>query len=896
MRQFMTDVQKMIQLTNKVLYAAQNQAAVNSLYSASNASKNQFNKLLHMFHKLNNMLQRSVESIMRAMGAAGQAFMRGLSILAETLGPIISFATSAITFVGGLAVKAFETGTWLMRWFWDKMVGLGDAMLDDFLQASGSFSSIAGLRAWRATFGKLLDDPNIITNTTIARGAASSQQFAALQILGIKNIRDTSDMMVQITIAARQFMGRQPRGFELRMAQASLITSLINPTALARLQEMQDEEFNAYVKLYQYYKPFMKLSEKAVKGWMRFSWQVKSAGAQITAVIAETLTSSAHPFTQALTSLSKAIVHFVKEFAESKAMKHAVDLLSEWITKFIKFLRDPESEKAFKDEIATLGDIVEKLKDIVKLLAELYKIVGLPTFPRRAGRPVVPGAPGGLVRDPRTGQLVAPGRMVKDPRTGQYYTPSRRPGAVRRGDVGAPYREPPLKAPSTPAEAPETLAEAAKGGYIRTEGTGLYDRSGFERELAASPALRAKVQAIAIAEGGSSSEAQTAVVESMMNRARTRHQSLEQVARWSNEPGGYYAAGGKSRGEAAVRGSAGAIANGSINRALGGSRIVGPATDNSSNIPGNNLADRDIASGKFKLITKMPNGEYYFTRNSENKAREALERQGGDSGKILPFRTQDIPGMPGNAAEQNAASKGNESTSTAGGVSPDAVKAVGGKDPEAFIVHHTGGQGTAEGVVNTLRQRGLGVQYVMERDGTIKQIGGPGAANIMPEARYRQSPILGQDRPFLQNSNIVGMEVIALDDKDVTPAQVAAARKFIAEKYPNTPVFGHGEVNPGHKEADEGMTIVNAIRGDRAAGRGNARLREMYTPKYAQPPAWPEGGRAKPWDDDLGPQIRVQAPRVKVTNLGDDDVAAAKSTSDNDNGEAKALAAGEAVL
>src|SRR6516162_1509847 len=128
MRQFMTDVQKMIQLTNKVLYAAQNQAAVNSLYSASNASKNQFNTLLHMFHKLNNMLQRSVESIMRAMGAAGQAFMRGLSILAETLGPIISFATSAITFVGGLAVKAFETGTWLMRWFWDKMVGLGDAM------------------------------------------------------------------------------------------------------------------------------------------------------------------------------------------------------------------------------------------------------------------------------------------------------------------------------------------------------------------------------------------------------------------------------------------------------------------------------------------------------------------------------------------------------------------------------------------------------------------------------------------------------------------------------------------------------------------------------------------------------------------------------------------------
>jgi hypothetical protein len=39
-----------------------------------------------------------------------------------------------------------------------------------------------------------------------------------------------------------------------------------------------------------------------------------------------------------------------------------------------------------------------------------------------------------------------------------------------------------------------------------------------------------------------------------------------------------------------------------------------------------------------------------------------------------------------------------------------------------------------------------------------------------------------------------------------------------AETYPDLPVFGHGEVNPGHKEADEGMSITNAIR----EGRENA--------------------------------------------------------------------------
>jgi hypothetical protein len=134
------------------------------------------------------------------------------------------------------------------------------------------------------------------------------------------------------------------------------------------------------------------------------------------------------------------------------------------------------------------------------------------------------------------------------------------------------------------------------------------------------------------------------------------------------------------------------------------------------------------------------------------------------------------------------------------------MQAATGEAPAAFIFHHTSGRGTVAGVADTLRQRGLGVEYAMERDGTIKQIGGPGAFNI------KSGWGVGKG---LSNKNIIGMEVIAKDDKDVTPAQVAAAEAFIKKNYPNTPVFGHGEVNPGHKEADEGMKIVNTIRRER---------------------------------------------------------------------------------
>jgi hypothetical protein len=59
------------------------------------------------------------------------------------------------------------------------------------------------------------------------------------------------------------------------------------------------------------------------------------------------------------------------------------------------------------------------------------------------------------------------------------------------------------------------------------------------------------------------------------------------------------------------------------------------------------------------------------------------------------------------------------------------------------------------------------------------------------------------------------MEVIANDDSDVTAAQIAAAKAFAeiySKLHPGVQYFGHGEVNPSHKMASEGLTIANAIR------------------------------------------------------------------------------------
>jgi hypothetical protein len=128
------------------------------------------------------------------------------------------------------------------------------------------------------------------------------------------------------------------------------------------------------------------------------------------------------------------------------------------------------------------------------------------------------------------------------------------------------------------------------------------------------------------------------------------------------------------------------------------------------------------------------------------------------------------------------------------------------KDVSGITVHHTGGRGTPEGVVNTLNERGLGVHYVMDREGNIYKTA-PDGTRV---AHMRNSPI------GLNNSNTLGIEVIGLDDKDITPEQINAGMDFINDMRATYPgidmsVFGHGELNK-HKQATEGMSIVSAWR------------------------------------------------------------------------------------
>jgi hypothetical protein len=137
-----------------------------------------------------------------------------------------------------------------------------------------------------------------------------------------------------------------------------------------------------------------------------------------------------------------------------------------------------------------------------------------------------------------------------------------------------------------------------------------------------------------------------------------------------------------------------------------------------------------------------------------------------------------------------------------------------GQSPQGFIIHHTGGRGGPQNVVDDWRKNrpGIGSQYIVDRDGRLYQTNrdlGYSGTNHMING-------YGPQGTGLSNRNTVGVEVVARHNGDVNDAQEATIRGLVGQNYPNVPVYGHGEVNPGHRESDEGMRIVNAIRADRS--------------------------------------------------------------------------------
>lgn len=129
------------------------------------------------------------------------------------------------------------------------------------------------------------------------------------------------------------------------------------------------------------------------------------------------------------------------------------------------------------------------------------------------------------------------------------------------------------------------------------------------------------------------------------------------------------------------------------------------------------------------------------------------------------------------------------------------------KKTDGVIIHHTGGS-SIDVAIRTLQNRKLSYHYLVDRNGKVVQ--------ILPDNLVGWHAGDTNKKPAFNNYNTISISMVAKDDKDVTPEQVAAAASLeamLAKKYgfSKTNAFGHGEV-ASSKQPTEGFTIANAIR------------------------------------------------------------------------------------
>ena len=121
------------------------------------------------------------------------------------------------------------------------------------------------------------------------------------------------------------------------------------------------------------------------------------------------------------------------------------------------------------------------------------------------------------------------------------------------------------------------------------------------------------------------------------------------------------------------------------------------------------------------------------------------------------------------------------------------------KNDKYFILHHTAGRGTPQGVVGILNSRKLGVQWVIDRDGKIYQ--------TLPKGSFGQhvAPNKASAPSDMSNRTSQGVEIIAKNDKDILIKQCKSALMIIKDLgYSLSNVYGHGEVQ-SNKMATEGQ-------------------------------------------------------------------------------------------
>lgn len=139
--------------------------------------------------------------------------------------------------------------------------------------------------------------------------------------------------------------------------------------------------------------------------------------------------------------------------------------------------------------------------------------------------------------------------------------------------------------------------------------------------------------------------------------------------------------------------------------------------------------------------------------------------------------------------------------------------------PEAIVIHHTGPANRPQQIFDTFNERQFPAHFVIDKEGNIWQTLSTGVRGRHLKA---SGNFVGQGAraDWVNNANAIGIEIMAENDDDISQVQLDAAKGLIEQigKMYNinlsSSVFGHGELNPGHKQLTEGQKVARLFRPD----------------------------------------------------------------------------------
>ncbi len=132
------------------------------------------------------------------------------------------------------------------------------------------------------------------------------------------------------------------------------------------------------------------------------------------------------------------------------------------------------------------------------------------------------------------------------------------------------------------------------------------------------------------------------------------------------------------------------------------------------------------------------------------------------------------------------------------------------KDDKYFVLHHTGGEGSAEDVMNVLNNRevgALGVQFIIDKEGNLFR-GLPAGTRGQ---HVNSNKLTGSAPKDLSNSTAQGVEIVGADDTKINLNQCKTALLLVKSLgYTKGSIYAHGEIQ-SNKMPSEGATCKRYI-------------------------------------------------------------------------------------